>query len=1101
MASADAANTDRLDEKIKELKALLNRAARPERRWNPPFQATRKVRGLYAADVDGDGQVEVVVGTDENKVYLLNAADGTVRWSFRTGEYKAWVPTVYAAPVRGNRALEVVAGSDNGRIYVLDADGRLLWERGRPDRMRSVYAADVDQDGAIEVLAASFDGHLDIYGPNGELRRHYHHDDNIFKLRTADVDGDGEIEIVAATASGRILIYTHQQHARAAELACKMRVFALELADLDRDGHIEILAGSFDRNLYVWDGYTLEQKWVADLGARIYAVLVTDIDGDDADEILVATTNGDITVFDNRGRRKWRFFLDHWAFDIWVGDIDHDGAFELLTCSEDENYAQLYQLPDIKALGAQIRQVHAQIGLPPSPSWDLSLEQWQLLSLIFPGLSIPEPVTNVGVCDRAVRSRDLFKEALRRGLELRASRLDFVWERDVDAEIRDLAIYRYPDPTGLLIWCAPDYRSCFAVDGKGQERFRQSDIATPCRRIEVAPFFDPSPAIILGLHKHVLTVQGVPEYKDGLGNPVPTSDWVEDMDVADVDEDGHPEILLASYDGRAYVWDSNLAEEWKYPDRKGGPTIHAVCGLDIRWGTTARMVIGSADGSVLALNPALENKVVWRYQCQRRVFALRTADFRRREGDPPLYLIVVGSDDGSVHVLDTDGVLRWKYYVGDPVKWIEIFDIDQDHEKEILVGASDGSFLILDSEGDLELENQLGDRIQGLQVADIDDDGNLEMVFGLRNRAKLFAYRYLSVESADEIVAQALSAWQGQSDYAHVLNALCTDPDSRLRAYGVQLRVKDAATQLTLDDLRPFVRDRSEEVRVALAETLPRLTEVNPNLARQLFRELVGDSSWKVQRQLAKIVADFYRISREAGEDCVRMLRGANHFRVRRELVRSLVRMILKASPKDRLWAYVNLQTIAEYETDEWVSHEIARGLASFLSQYPEQAAGLLDVEAYTATQAVSELLDKQSMAYLTLVANMPQLTQEAARFQRTADKWTRDSLSVPEDRVLSHLYRQERPDQRTREAIADLGIEPGELERALAALLEKRLVWVQEGRWYNLTSAGYTLVSQGYANVIIIQGDVGPGAAIGGVVVASNIAGGNIDVESQGEG
>ena len=73
---------------IDKLKQLLSKASEPERLWR--FPAQNKVRGLYAADVDANGQIEVIVGTDENIIYLLNARDGKPRWRFQTD---GWVPT------------------------------------------------------------------------------------------------------------------------------------------------------------------------------------------------------------------------------------------------------------------------------------------------------------------------------------------------------------------------------------------------------------------------------------------------------------------------------------------------------------------------------------------------------------------------------------------------------------------------------------------------------------------------------------------------------------------------------------------------------------------------------------------------------------------------------------------------------------------------------------------------------------------------------------------------------------------------------------------------------------------------------------------------
>ena len=39
-------------------------------------------------DVDNDGKLEVVVGSYNDKIYALNGEDGTVNWSFSTGDFQ-----------------------------------------------------------------------------------------------------------------------------------------------------------------------------------------------------------------------------------------------------------------------------------------------------------------------------------------------------------------------------------------------------------------------------------------------------------------------------------------------------------------------------------------------------------------------------------------------------------------------------------------------------------------------------------------------------------------------------------------------------------------------------------------------------------------------------------------------------------------------------------------------------------------------------------------------------------------------------------------------------------------------------------------------------
>ena len=73
-------------------------------------------------DLDGDGQLEVVVGSYDGKIYALNHDGKNVPgWPVTTGN------VVWSSPalgdIDGDGQLEVVVGSYDGNIYALNHDG------------------------------------------------------------------------------------------------------------------------------------------------------------------------------------------------------------------------------------------------------------------------------------------------------------------------------------------------------------------------------------------------------------------------------------------------------------------------------------------------------------------------------------------------------------------------------------------------------------------------------------------------------------------------------------------------------------------------------------------------------------------------------------------------------------------------------------------------------------------------------------------------------------------------------------------------------------------------------------------------------------------
>ena len=89
-------------------------------RWR--FKADQAISGRAAwADLDGDGRLEVVVGSQDRKVYALDERGG-VRWYALAGEALSGTPIT--ADLTGDGLPEIVAGSADGRVVALSMVSR-----------------------------------------------------------------------------------------------------------------------------------------------------------------------------------------------------------------------------------------------------------------------------------------------------------------------------------------------------------------------------------------------------------------------------------------------------------------------------------------------------------------------------------------------------------------------------------------------------------------------------------------------------------------------------------------------------------------------------------------------------------------------------------------------------------------------------------------------------------------------------------------------------------------------------------------------------------------------------------------------------------------
>ncbi len=388
--------------------------------WDESWRASPAL-----VDVDGDGAIDVVAA--RHSVLYAWKGDGTPLWQTAFGASASQSPEhgssrMWASPVvgdlDGDGEVEIAVGSDADsdlgvNVALYDARGEL--EPGWPvhfggaDEVRSIAGADIDGDGIIEILVnkTSAGPATAVYELDGTLHGGWPevqaaicdppapaepcwdfggYDQNI---GAGDVDGDGVLDVVSsydaigfgvfhgdgtpfpteASFADRVITSVEAYHDPALSKQgwgtgdrSEFTYSPPVVADVDGDGDMEIvLAGDHEhsddttnRGVTVWvlnHDMSRPAGWewpkdtgpplaYGDLGANIVATgpspAVADLDGEPGLEIVVPTYDGAMHCFTADGSELWSYAFATagtpftGASEPLIVDLNGDGSPEVL---------------------------------------------------------------------------------------------------------------------------------------------------------------------------------------------------------------------------------------------------------------------------------------------------------------------------------------------------------------------------------------------------------------------------------------------------------------------------------------------------------------------------------------------------------------------------------------------------------------------------------------------------------------------------------------------------------------------------------------------------------------------------------------------------
>ena len=282
------------------------------------ISAAEEVRQIYASDLDGDGDLDILIATDDDVLAWLENEDGMGNFS----------------------SLKMISST--------------------ADRITSLYTSDLDGDGDEDVLYASEGDDVIVWYKNEDGLGNFGMGQTIeqssaLNVSTFDIDNDGDQDIFANTGFGEVIWYKNEDGLGSfgVEQIMASDIGLTLSSDLDGDGQMDILSVNRITNAITWqknEGATFNNSLeIAIPDKPLELVIAIDLDNDGDQDVVAfseeisSTNNKEIYWYINQDgmgnfeEQQTIYSTFHPSSFFIKADLDGDGDEDFLTGSSTEN--------------------------------------------------------------------------------------------------------------------------------------------------------------------------------------------------------------------------------------------------------------------------------------------------------------------------------------------------------------------------------------------------------------------------------------------------------------------------------------------------------------------------------------------------------------------------------------------------------------------------------------------------------------------------------------------------------------------------------------------------------------------------------------------
>jgi hypothetical protein len=287
---------------------------------------------VIADDIDGDGRSEIIAGSFDHRVYVLDS-EARILWSYNVGGLPFALAT---GDVNNDGKKDIVAVVQNSpsSVIALEYKKGILWTFTDDLPFLSVAVGDFGGRGRKQIAAGSFLGALYVLDSHGTVtfKKTFSADSLICALEFGDLDRVPGEELVVGTSRDGVYGLNNKGeilwHAEAKSLRNKDKEEGTK-KDKKRDKKKD------KKKTRVKEGKKSKKLHPRNKMENIQSICVTDLTGDGEEEVIIGSRpSGLVTVLNGKGDLLWQknfpqMMNDRSSAFIAVGNFIGDTPKEL----------------------------------------------------------------------------------------------------------------------------------------------------------------------------------------------------------------------------------------------------------------------------------------------------------------------------------------------------------------------------------------------------------------------------------------------------------------------------------------------------------------------------------------------------------------------------------------------------------------------------------------------------------------------------------------------------------------------------------------------------------------------------------------------------